>query len=53
VRRERVKVEFIGQLAGFNDRVFVVVFHWVSLFSRLHAALNASVSLLISAMHPA
>ena len=37
VRREGVKVEFIGQLAGFDDRVFVVVFHCASLFSRLHA----------------
>jgi hypothetical protein len=53
VRREGVKVEFVGERAGFDDRVFVVVFHWVSLFSRLHAALNASVSLLISATHPA
>ena len=30
VRRKGVKVEFVGQLAGFNDRVFVVVFHGVS-----------------------
>ena len=53
VRREGVEVEFISERAGFDDRVFVVVFHWGSLFSRLHAALNASVSLLISATHPA
>ena len=41
VRRERMKVEFVGQLAGFDDRVVVVVFHWVSLFSRLHACANS------------
>ena len=53
VRREGVEVEFVGELAGFDDRVFVVVFHWGSLFSRLHATGNASASTLISATHPA
>jgi hypothetical protein len=51
--RERVQVELVGERAGFDDCIFVVVFHSRSRFSRFHAALNTSVPLLISATQPA
>jgi hypothetical protein len=41
VRREGVEVKFVGERAGFDDRVFVVVFHCVFLLSRLHACANS------------
>jgi hypothetical protein len=48
VRRERGQVELVGERAGFENWLFVVVFHPTSLISRLHAEQLASLGLSIS-----
>jgi len=51
VRGERGQVELVGERAGFENWLFVVVSHSVSRFSRLHAVGVSSVR--ISATQPA